>query len=132
MSTCIVGCKLPHGLNVQLKVSGSLVPFALKGRNAARIIGGYGLTQGVPRDAMADWLDEHKDMPAVRNKFIFMHSDMASARAHARENEKHTTGLEPIDPMDSKRVGHSISPEDAKKLTQQRAENPDRNRQIVE
>lgn len=132
MSTCIVGCKLPHGLNIDLDVGGRKVPFTLKGRNASRIIGGYGLTTGVPKDAFVAWLESHKEFPYVRNQYLFVHNDMAGARAHARDNEKLRTGMEPIDPLDVKRVGHALSPEDVKKLAQQRAENPDRNRQIIE
>lgn len=120
---CIVGCKLPHGLRIQL---GNAF-YDLKGRNASRIIGGYGLTTGVPTDAFAKWLEDHKDFKYVRNGLVFMQGDMASARAQARDGNSVRSGLEPIDPM-----AKDITPEDAKKLAQQRAENPDRNRQIVE
>lgn len=130
-TTCVVGCKLPHGLRVDLKVGAEVIQIELKGRNAARIVGGYGMTANVPADAFDVWMDEHKHFPYVRNGFVFKHSDMASARAHAKEMRNERTRLEPLDPT-AEKGGLKHDDESLKNLRHQRATNPDRNRQIVE
>jgi len=143
METCVVGCKLPHGLNLDLVVAADSDGKAtrtqrilLKGKNASHIIGGYGLTQNVPKEPFERWLKENSQRPFVRNGSVFMESNNERARKAASERRTEKTGLEAIDPLDDK--ARAVEPEgdDAqkakRKLLQQRAENPDRNRQIVE
>jgi hypothetical protein len=126
METCVVGCKLPNGL--QINLAGVNGPTILKGNNATRIVGGYGLTAGVPKEAMQAWLLDHADMPAVRHKLVFIQDDTKRAESAAKEMRKERTGLEPLDPLASK----TITPAERAVLLKQRADNPSRNRQIVE
>ncbi len=141
METCVVGCKLPHGLNLDLVLKadadGKAVEtqrILLKGKNSSHIIGGYGLTQGVPKEAFERWLAENQKRAFVRNGSVFMESNKERARKAADERRDERTGLEAIDPL--KAVGVEPEGDDEKKarakLRQQQAENPDRNRQIVE
>jgi len=127
METCIVGCKLPNGLKINLP--GVPDPVTLKGANAARIVGGYGMTPGIPKEAMERWIAEHKDFTYVRNGAVFMERSDKDARAVAKERRGERTGFEPVDPA---KGPAALSPEDAKVLARQRAENPDRNRQVDE
>lgn len=132
-TTCVVGCKLPHGLHLDLKGKDGTVRFTLKGNNASRIVGGYGLTENIPTDFMTEWLKRNKDHPAVKAGAVFMHTDGASAEARAKEGRSNTTGFEAIDPIaEAKRKRIDMDPEAAKLYEQQKAENPARNRQQVE
>lgn len=66
-----------------------------------QIIGGsygYALTPNIPREFWERWLDAHKDMDCVKNGLIWAHSEDASLRRYARDNEENKSGLEPIDP----------------------------------
>lgn len=97
--TVTVGCKLPHGLILDLTVPGQPPRrVRIRGRNAARIIGGYGITPGVPKAFWDEWRKKNAALPFVKNELIFAEADAASARDHAKDNEKLTTGLEAIDP----------------------------------
>lgn len=129
MDTVTVGCKLPHGLKIDL--AGVPKPVTLAGGNSARIIGGYGMTPGVPKEAFVKWLADHSTTPYVINGAVFMvdSGDKKSAIAQAKEKRDERTGFEPIDPAKSP---GGLAPEDAKVLAKQRAENPDRNRQVDE
>ncbi|WP_096978830.1 hypothetical protein [Escherichia coli] len=88
--TIVVGCKLPNGLIIEQ--DGYTV--TLNGANAANVIGGYGLTDGVDKEAFEKWLEVHKEQPYVKNELVFAQSKAASARDKARENTKVKTGLE--------------------------------------
>lgn len=132
-----VGCKLPHGLRLSLSHPNKpATEFAvLKGANASRIVGGFGLTENVPGDMMAEWLKQNAKHPAVVNGSIFIHGDARSAESIARERSKVETGLEPIDPVKSGMLRGEDGETDKEALKNYRAlqgANPDRNRQRVE
>src|SRR5262249_20334231 len=91
-NTCVVGCKLPHGLNVDLVVvpankkekrPAKTKRVRLKGANSSRVVGGYGITHGVDRELFARWLKDHADTPYVRDGSVFMVGDSDSARSEA-------------------------------------------------
>lgn len=123
---CLVGCKLPHGLKVDLP--GMDAPITLKGANAARVMGGYGITKGIPRESFRKWLRANAKRDFVMNGSVFMVDDEKSARSRAAEGRDEKTGFEAMDP--SKPPSGIVMDDDAKKaLAKQVAENPDRNRQ---
>jgi hypothetical protein len=133
-TTCIVGCKLPHGLHMQIKAKdGTMQEHVLKGNNASRIIGGYGLTDDVPTEFMMEWLKRNSRHPAVLNGSIFMHDSVAGATARAKEGRDIRSGAEPIDPIAHARK-FKLEPdaEAVKAYEGQKRDNPVRNRQIVE
>lgn len=140
MSTCVVGCKLPHGLLIELMIGGKLERVQLNGNNAKRIIGGYGLTQNVPLEPFQKWMAEHKDFKYVRNKHVFIEttSDRAESMAKELRNEKSArTGMEPLNPFArDHKLQHGLTTDEERAARrdydQQRANNPDRNRQISE
>lgn len=133
-TTCIVGCKLPHGLHMQIKAKdGTMQEHVLKGNNAARIIGGYGLTDDVPIEFMMEWLKRNARHPAVMNGSVFMHDSVAGATARAREGREIRTGAEPVDPIaHAKKFKLEPDAEAVKAYEAQKRDNPVRNRQIVE
>ncbi|MGT3277450.1 hypothetical protein ACX1IE_17855 [Yersinia enterocolitica] len=102
-----VGCKLPNGL--VLEQDGYQVE--LNGSNSSLVFGGYGLTEGVNKDAFDKWLSVHKDQPYVKNDLIFAQAKTNSAQAKASENAKVKSGLEGL-PQDKPMPG--IEKEDGK------------------
>lgn len=70
----------------------------LLGRNAARVIGGFGITENVPKDAFDKWLAEHKDLKDVREGLIFVHAKTQGAEAIAMERADLKSGFEPLNP----------------------------------
>lgn len=133
-TTCVVGCKLPHGLKLELRnESGVVQAHTLKGANDTRIVGGYGLTDGIPTSFMTTWLERNAKHPAVVNGAIFMHDSVRGAESCAREFRELRTGIEAIDPIaDARAKGLEIDKDAAAKYRKQQAENPHRNRQRVE
>ena len=98
--TIVVGCKLPNGLIVEQ--DGYSV--TLNGSNSSSVIGGYGLTEGVDKDAFDKWLLAHKDQPYVKNELVFAQAKANSAAAKATENAKKKSGLEGL-PQDNPAPG---------------------------
>jgi hypothetical protein len=134
-TTCIVGCKLPHGLTLELRTDDGKVvgKHTLKGNNAARIVGGYGLTENIPIDFMNEWLKRNAEHAAVKSHAVFIHTNLRGAEARAKEGRELKTGLEPIDPLlDARAKGLTVDKEAEANYRRQRAENPVRNRQQVE
>lgn len=105
--TIVVGCKLPNGLVVEQ--DGYTV--TLNGANASNVIGGYGLTEGVDKDAFEKWLEVHKNQPYVKNELVFAQAKSSSAQSKANENASVKTGLEGL-PQDKPSPG--IEKEDGK------------------
>ncbi len=120
---CIVGCKLPSGLQLQLSrpepiteqtpsgsrqitihrkhgdiyfAKGNRVPFGVV--PDFLIIHGAALTPNIPRDFMREWMEQNKNSDVVRNQLIFIQNDEPSARDQAKDLESHKSGLEPLDP----------------------------------
>lgn len=135
-TTCVVGCKLPHGIICTLydeTGTKKLWEQRIKGKNESRIVGGYGLTDGVNAEAFTEWLRRNEDHLAVKNGSIFMHSSVRGAEGRAKEGRAIKTGLEPIDPLaDGKRFGLTIDKDAEAAYRKQMAENPVRDRQIQE
>ena len=95
-----VGCKLPNGL--VLEIGGYQVE--LSGSNSSLVVGGYGLTEGVDKDAFEKWLVAHKDQPYVKRDLVFAQAKTNSAQAKASENSKVKSGLEGL-PQDKPMAG---------------------------
>lgn len=131
-----IGCKLPHGLIISAKNNeGEVVSVTLNGANAARIVGGYGITENVPLELWNAWLKRHHKHAAVVNGQVFQHTDLKSVESEARNRRDVVTGLEPIDPIKNgmlKGANGELDDEALKSYRKQQSENPDRNRQRVE
>lgn len=108
MSTVTIGCKLPHGLIIEL--GGKSVELA--GTNSSNVIGGHGITEGVDKSFFDKWLSQNKGAAAVRNGLIFAHEKANSAKAEAKEKEENKNGFEGIDPN---RPAAGIEPTDEMK-----------------
>lgn len=132
----IVGCKLPHGLILELKrPNGDVERVTIAGMNNKRIVGGYGLTPNVPKEFWDTWLKKNHRHAAISNGTLFIHTDGKSAESMAKERRDVTSGFEAIDPLKNgmlKGPDGQVDEEAAKVYRQQMNENPDRNRQQVE
>ncbi|MGC4218081.1 hypothetical protein VSX44_03675 [Citrobacter freundii] len=95
-----VGCKLPNGLVIEHE--GYVVE--LNGSNSSLVVGGYGLTEGVDKDAFEKWIAAHKDQPYVKKELVFAQAKTNSAQAKASENAKVKSGLEGL-PQDKPMAG---------------------------
>jgi hypothetical protein len=104
-----VCCKLPHGLHLDLQQPGKpKVRITLKGHNSARVVGGYGITEQVPKEHFDEWMKQNRNHPAVTGNLIFAMNNTASAESKAREYAEHRHGMEPInssDPASDPRLG---------------------------
>lgn len=145
--TVTVACKVPNGMVLQLydfeDVSEPIMgggwrtvkkakkvgnPVKVRGPALAvgapvykRIAGGYGLTEGVPAEFFAKWLEQNRDADYVLNKMIFAHS--SDTVGMAKEHRATRSGYEPLDPKGDARsprptanVGRIEQDDDAKEL----------------
>jgi hypothetical protein len=98
-ATINVGCKLPHGIHMDITKHGELRKrVTLSGTNSSRVIGGYGITENVSKEFFDKWMSDHQDLPAVKNGLIFAHGQMASVEAKAKEKAGVVNKFEPINP----------------------------------
>lgn len=106
--TVTVACRLPHGLHMDIVRHGEVRQrVTLKGSNSPGSVAGFGITENVPRAFFERWLDNHQDLPAVRNGLIFAHAQRASVDDKADERSEAKSGLEPMDP---KKPGKDLAP----------------------
>ena len=106
--TVTVACRLPQGIHMDIVRHGEVRQrVTLKGSNAPGAVAGFGITENVPRAFFEKWLDEHQDLPAVRNGLIFAHAKRASVEDQADERSELKSGL---DPMDPKKPGKDLAP----------------------
>lgn len=95
-----VACKLPNGL--QIEQDGYVV--TIKGANDSNLVGGYGITEGVDKDAFEKWIAVHADQPYVKNELVFAQAKTNSAQSKAAENAMVKSGLEGL-PQDKPMAG---------------------------
>lgn len=125
----MVGCKLPHGLHLQLYEDGiaeaskekikikSGAPVTLKGANSSSIVGGFGLTE-VRADFWDAWIKANANFPAVKNGLIFAEARRDRAADRAIDQATAKTGVEAIDPN---KPAKGIDPVPEKELKSARA-----------
>jgi hypothetical protein len=96
MALVFVGCKLPHGLRLELPGVPDVV---LRGANSGKFMHlGYGITR-VDGEFMARWVKQNAKLNFLKNNMIWVANTEADVHVEAVEmtNEKH--GLEQLDPM---------------------------------
>lgn len=111
-ATVTVGCKIPNGLHLDL--GGKRI--TLNGSSSSLVIGGYGLTEGVPAEFFEAWMKAYADSPAVTNGLVFAQEKAADARAQALDQAEIKTGLEPLNPN---KPGANLAPENPAELAKQ-------------
>lgn len=106
-----VGCKLPHGIHLDIRKLGEQTErVTLKGTNSLQsgivqrisMIGGFAVTEGVPKEFFDKWMADNANHPAVKNGLIFHHKQLASVVDMGKEREGDVrSGLDPIDPKNT-------------------------------
>lgn len=131
-STVTVACKLPSGIIMRLfkmeemqepapggtrtikkarqvgetfQIRGVAVPFGVI--PSFRIVGGYALTPGVPRQFWEDWLEQNEELELVKNKLIFAHEQQDYVVDKAKDQASIRSGLEPIDPDNPPKISNN-------------------------
>ena len=107
----VVGCKLPHGIHMDIRKLGEPTErVTLKGTNSLQsgaiqrisMIGGFAVTEGVPKSFFDKWMSDNKHHPAVINGLIFHHKQLASVVDMGKDREGDVrSGLDPIDPKNT-------------------------------
>lgn len=117
-----VGCRLPHGLNMQLTrpmelkeniLGGGVNKFVINKRVGGEhyklhgvalepgerpkfvLVNGAAITK-IPAKFWNDWLEQNSESDIVKNRLVFATGTEASTRDIARELKKEKTGFEPI------------------------------------
>lgn len=102
----VVGCRLPHGLIIELAQKGKkdTEKLRLAGRKHSNLKNApYGVT-AVPKDFMDEWLKRNKKFPALESGAILVAADEVSLEAMFREHEKRRIGFEQM-PQEQKATG---------------------------
>jgi len=145
-ATVCIGCKIPMGLvmesaynqvkndrgEIMLIRGGNHQAFVIKGSNAARVVGGFGITVGVPKEFAEDWFKRNADLKYVREGLIFVTTDVNAAKSEAKENRTIKSGLEPINPLEPGPGKPAVDAQARAAYLKQVAENPARGRQVDE
>lgn len=98
-STVTVGCKLPHGIHMDLNVIGKpLRRVSLRGSNSSRVVGGFGITENVPQAFFDEWSTKNKELPALQNGLIFAMGKFDSVADKASDMSGIKNGFEALDP----------------------------------
>lgn len=100
LNVVTVGCKLPHGVLAQVDD----VSVTFNGANSTLIIGGHGITEQVDAEFWQAWLAQSKDLAFVREGLVFADGKADNTKAQAKEKLGTKTGLEPVNPAESKEV----------------------------
>jgi len=97
-----VGCKLPHGLLMEMGKRGNedYKAVQLRGCQSSRIVGGFGMTE-VSEEFMTAWLKKYSKAPFVKKGMVFIMPDAASAADVAKERSEIKTGFERLNPKDA-------------------------------
>lgn len=93
-----VCCKLPHGLWMELVIDGKPITKILaRGCNSTNIVGGYGITENVPKDFWDAWIEKHQGLKFVKNEQIWAYKTVQGAKSKAMEMAEKKHGMERLD-----------------------------------
>lgn len=126
-ATVTIACKLPHGLNMRVfkfiegsepvmgggvrttkqavqdgpsrLIHGCAVPFGEIPRY--KIVGGYALTEGVPKEFWETYAAQNADQEIIQNHLVFAYDKFVMAEGDAEEHSSVKSGLQPLQ-IDSK------------------------------
>lgn len=138
--TCIVACKLPSGLVLQLckpskyfeetraggriertrydKMGPSIIVRGPaqpngqvpKGYKRPEVEGGYALTYNVDADFFEEWMRQNADTAIVQNKIIFAAGTRDATLGEAQDMHETRSGLEALEPDNDPRAPKSLDP----------------------
>lgn len=71
----------------------------------AQIIGNYALTPNIPKEFWDEWCEQNRGHVALKNDMLFAHVEMASVTSKAVDMKNERSGLERINPDNTKQYG---------------------------
>lgn len=92
-----VGCRLPHGLHLDVGQGEAVKRVTIAGANRARLIGGAGVTP-VPKDHWDAWHAKNKDLAFMKSGAVFVTKSPADAEMEGEQRKSDKTGFEGADP----------------------------------
>ena len=114
--TVSVGCKLPSGIHMDMndpKPHAITRRVTLRGSNASRVVGGFGITENVDKEFVETWLKRNAELPAVKNELIFIMKNSREVSAKAKELAGVKSGMERIDPKNLPKGIKEVSQQEA-------------------
>jgi hypothetical protein len=111
-ATVVIGCKIGSGIIIEVGIdkngnkSERYRAVTLNGKNASKVIGGFGLTT-VDKNLWEEWLKTHQDLTYIKKGLVFVQSDDARASAQALQDASKKTGLESLQDKDE-RLGKGV------------------------
>jgi len=96
--TVTVGCKLPHGIHMDIITDTGKKRVTLRGNNSSNVIGGFGINPGVSKEFFDKWMSENQNLKAVKDGLIWAYKSEEGARKKALEEAEKRHGMEKIDP----------------------------------
>ena len=114
MELVTVGCKLPHGVKMDLVVGGIKKRVFIKGNNSSSVAGGFGLTDNVDKEFFDQWMKENAVLEFVQKGLIWAYKSNEGARKRALEEAEKRHGLEPLDPNGDPRNKTAVKKDDGK------------------
>jgi hypothetical protein len=101
--------KVARPVGEQIRITGSARAYG-SDPEAKRVIGGYGLTYNVPKDAFEKWMRDNSELDMVKNKLIFAHESVDHVTGQAQDLKTLRTGLEPLNTESRKSDGTYVDP----------------------
>ena len=114
METVTVGCKLPHGLHLDVIGEKGRVRHTIKGTNSSAVIGGFGLTE-VPKDFFDQWINDNKDLDCVKKNLVWAYLGRKGAESKALEMAEIRHGMEAMKQDKDPRSPRNVKPDDEEK-----------------
>jgi hypothetical protein len=124
-ATVTVACKIPQGFILKLFEKKEITEVTLGGSRTVKqffptgdefrlngsahaqnegprchTVGGFAITDGVPKDFWNQWLDQNRTLPAVQNGMIIAFDSAGKTVGAAKEGRTIKTGLERLNPHD--------------------------------
>jgi hypothetical protein len=93
MSYVAVGCKLPHGLIIEIQGKAA----RLNGARDSIIEGGYGITEGVDTELWDTWSATEQGVAFLKTEMVFAHAKKTEVQSEGKDKAVLKTGLEPLD-----------------------------------
>lgn len=96
MSTVVVACKVPNGVNLgEVTIPGPKpIPPGLSAELWPKRPGGYEITKGISAKAWEKWAASHADSPLLTNCMLYAHENYGVVVNWARAHRDARSGLE--------------------------------------
>lgn len=102
--TVLIGCRLPHGLTLEVREPmspegqpGEIITSAkINGMNSSKIIGATYVTTSINAELWETWKKERPNYPALKNGAIFEANTEDQAAYKGKQLAKERTGFEAI------------------------------------